>query len=517
MVMAQIQPLLNYAYGDSYFQQTLLGKLALQTKRGPGAPNTKAADALLAGIGINQNTTVGGSTRHDVPMVPLEKYNALNARYTNALRIIAKKDEVIRSMSNSAGQNPDAGVCAGSQMMQQSDLDVRVNALETALDVTVAAQNRRDIRGDGRDKVWLRMDMVDEYIQDDNLLKTLTGLEPIEFEYTVHLVKEYMEAHGGKLYYNLKIRGSDPGNRSKLKIRYIVFMNFFIKRTNVTLAVAGALFGLHRSNVGRQCRFMDNILKKVLPGATNIKKRLQAIKKSEEFIEFAQRVIMNDGTVTTAPRSHDADNMETSGYSGKHHTPGFNTVLTCIGTGLLADISKTVPGNQHDFRVIKENPVDLGLWHMNGKPENKESARVMNAVTVLDDRGFEGMKRHFKYIKSRTPYKGKNKKSAKEIKAAFHTRDDNIIAAALGLTPEQHAENKSISSERSLIERMIGRLKRWNILVGPFRGTASELNLQFEIITGVVNLGILWPEIQRDHGPLLTMLAKKRARYAKRR
>lgn len=517
MVMIQIQPLLNGMYGNSYFQQTLLGKPALQTKYGRGPPNTKAADALLAGIGINQNTNAGGSTRHDVPTVSLEKYEALNARYTNALRIIAEKEEVIHSLKNGTGQNTDAGVCAGSQMMQQSGLNVRVDALETALDVTVAAQNRRDVRGDGHDKVWLRMDMVDECIQNDNLLKTLTGLEPLEFEYTVHLVTEYIEAHGGKLYYNLKMRGSDPGNRSKLKIRYIVFMNFFIKRTNVTRAVAGALFGMHESNVGRQCRFMDNILKKVLPGASNMKKRLQAITNSDEFLEFTKGIIMNDGTVTTAPRSHDADNMETSGYSGKHHTPGFNTVLTCVGTGVFADISMTVPGNQHDFRVIKENLVDLGLWHMKGKPRNEESARVMNVTVVIDDSGFEGLKSRFKYIKSRTPHKGKNKKSAKEIKAAFHTRDDTIIAAALGLTPEQYAENKSNSSKRSLMERMIGRLKRWNNVVGPFLGTASELNLQFEIITGVVNMGILWHEIQRDHGPLLAMLAKRRAGYVKRR
>ena len=64
------------------------------------------------------------------------------------------------------------------------------------LDKLVAAQNGRERRGDGRHLVWLRMDMLDEYIQNEDRLYALTGIKPLEFDYIVHKVKEYIEEHG---------------------------------------------------------------------------------------------------------------------------------------------------------------------------------------------------------------------------------------------------------------------------------------------------------------------------------
>ena len=114
-------------------------------------------------------------------------------------------------------------------------------------------------------------------------------------------------------------------------------------------------------------------------------------------------------------------------------------------------------------------------------------------------------------------HKGKNKKPLKEIKEAFKTGDDAKKAEALGLTPEQFAENQEISSVRASVEHAIGSLKRWRALCGPFQGTASELKQQAEIISGVVNLGTLWADVEKDEAPLLAMLAKKRAKYTKSR
>ena len=68
------------------------------------------------------------------------------------------------------------------------------------------------------------------------------------------------------------------------------------------------------------------------------------------------------------------------------------------------------------------------------------------------------------------------------------------------------------------MERAIGSLKRWKVLDGaPFQGTASELNRQFEVLSGVVNLGMDWPEIERNEAPLLKKLAERRAAYTKKR
>lgn len=455
---------------------------------------------------------------HKTQTVSRDKYDEMVAKYEDiaakAQYTIDKQKETIKMLTETAGSGgPPANILEDNVLVGNEYID----AIEKRLDKAVAAQNGRGVRGDGHHMVWMRMDLMDEYIQDDGLLHDLTLLKPMMFEYIAHKVEKYMESDGGKLYYDLKVRSTDPGNRSKLKMRYIVFMAFFVKRTNVLPVVTGALFGMDRTTVDRQIDFMDTVLETVLPGITAMGKHLRAIESSEEYIKFTQGRLIHDGTLTRAPDSKDTGNMETSGFSGKHHTSGFNTVLTCTGAGLIVAQSRTVPGNQHDFRVIKENRIDLGLFHMNGEPENEESAKVMEQVENLFDKGFIGMDKHFTHIKSVIPHKGKDIKSPKEIREAYKSKDNDAIASALGLTTKQYIENRAISSRRSLIERAIGSLKRWGILVGPFRGTASELSRQFDIIAGIVNLDILWPEIEQNEAPLLAMLAKKRAAYTKKR
>ena len=150
------------------------------------------------------------------------------------------------------------------------------------------------------------------------------------------------------------------------------------------------------------------------------------------------------------------------------------------------------------------------------KPES-EGEKVMKQLGFYGDKAYTGIMKDFKSVNSQVLYKGKNKESVKEIKKAYKTGDIARIAKALGLTVKQHVENKKKSNIRSLIERIIGILKRWGILRGPFSGTASDLKQQFEIISGVVNLGTLWADVEKDEAPLLDMLAKKRAKYTKSR
>ena len=398
---------------------------------------------------------------------------------------------------------------------QQTRDDI-IASIEVYMDRTVAAQNDRSRRGDGRDLVWYWNNVLDVFIQDSARLYDLTLLKPETYDYIEHKVKEYIEAHGGKLYYDIKLRKSDPGNRSKLTISHVVFMAFFIKRTGLLPVVAGALFGIDRTTVGRQYEFIDDVLEAVLPSATTMRERLKAIETSEEYMEYTGGNIQIDGTIIPAHKSNDKDNPETSGYSGKHKMYGFNAGVTITGTGKVVSVD-SAPGNEHDYTMLKNNPPDLGLFNMSKEPETKEEIKVMDQIEVYVDKGYTGIKKDFGFVKSNIPHKGRNKKSPKEIKEAFKTEDDTKIAEALGLTPAQYAENKEISSKRSLNERIIGSMKRWGVLAGPFYGTSSDLKQQLEIISGIVNLETEWEGIERDEASLLAALAKKRANYTKHR
>ena len=96
-----------------------------------------------------------------------------------------------------------------------SDLKSYVESIEKHLDEMVAAQSGRSIRGDGRHRVWMRMDLLDEYIQNDRLLHALTLLKPKVFEYVVYKTQKYIEAHPSKLYYNMESRKTEPGKPLK--------------------------------------------------------------------------------------------------------------------------------------------------------------------------------------------------------------------------------------------------------------------------------------------------------------
>ena len=63
-----------------------------------------------------------------------------------------------------------------------------LKSTEKRLDAVIAAQNGRNMRGDECHRVWMRMDLLDEFIQNDHILHALTLLKP---KVVLHL-KDYL-------------------------------------------------------------------------------------------------------------------------------------------------------------------------------------------------------------------------------------------------------------------------------------------------------------------------------------
>ena len=144
-------------------------------------------------------------------------------------------------------------------------------------------------------------------------------------------------------------------------------MYLYSKRSKDPDVIICGWFGLHRINAAKQCNFMEQVLSKVVPTISNVQDFLRQITSNEEFFEFARRILL-DGTLITTPKSNDKDNPETSGYSGKIKDSRFNTLAACNEDGLLLYMSETHSGNCHDYAILKENPIDLGLYSMAGGP-----------------------------------------------------------------------------------------------------------------------------------------------------
>ena len=66
------------------------------------------------------------------------------------------------------------------------------------------------------------------------------------------------------------------------------------------------------------------------------------------------------------------------------------------------------------------------------------------------------------------------------------------------LTAEQKEHSHLVNSTRVRVEHSIGRPKRYARLADPYDGTISQFNYEFNVITGLVNLHLLWDKIDRD-------------------
>ncbi len=61
-------------------------------------------------------------------------------------------------------------------------------------------------------------------------------------------------------------------------------------------------------------------------------------------------------------------------------------------------------------------------------------------------------------------------------------------------------QRRQVNSTRVRVEHSIGRLKRYARLADPYDNTIGLFNCEFNVITGLVNLHLLWDRI--DKGPL---------------
>ena len=51
------------------------------------------------------------------------------------------------------------------------------------------------------------------------------------------------------------------------------------------------------------------------------------------------------------------------------------------------------------------------------------------------------------------------------------------------------------------IEHSIGRLKRYDHITDPYDGTTAQFNREFNAITGLVNLHLLWDHVRKEPPP----------------
>jgi transposase len=104
-------------------------------------------------------------------------------------------------------------------------------------------------------------------------------------------------------------------------------------------------------------------------------------------------------------------------------------------------------GKTHDFRIYKENPIQIG-----------------EKIELLADKGYQGIAKI--HANSRTPVKKTRKKS---------------------LSKEQKRFNKQLAKERITVEHIHRKLNIFRILSSRYRNRRRRFGLRVNLIAGIYN------------------------------
>ena len=241
-------------------------------------------------------------------------------------------------------------------------------------------------------------------------------------------------------------------------------------RQNFTQQYLAVASGVDQSTISRYLRFTIRILKKFLPTALRITKKIRSIETKRELARIIPgQTIIIDGSHVEIERPTNKEDRKDA-YSGKKKKCTFNTNFVTNEFGLIIAISVPFVGSTHDMTMTREDPLDFGKWSESMEdPKTKKQDRIK----IRADRGYTGLDAIYPGADIEIPEK---RKKGEE------------------LTEEQKASNKEKNQRRAIIENMLAMIKQWKRMAGRYNGSADTFAEELEVITGLVNMRLLWDE-----------------------
>ena len=212
-----------------------------------------------------------------------------------------------------------------------------------------------------------------------------------------------------------------------------VVLTLVYVRQNLNQAAVGDLFGVSQSTVSRVYRGIIPLIGQAL---------CLHVPSLEEAIRG--RLVLVDGTdIPTGNRAGHEDN-----YSGKRRRSGLNIQVAADTDGDLLGVSAPLPGSMHDRKAFNESG-----WE-----------ELLAYTPTIADPAYQGS----------------------------HAITPRKRSQGGELSTGDKANNRTISSLRSAIERCIAHLKNWKILATGYRGRLSELPDVLRIIVALEFYRLDW-------------------------
>ena len=292
-----------------------------------------------------------------------------------------------------------------------------------------------------------------------HIFKSFTGLETHEFDALYKKISEKHPTYEEKrLHREDRQRRIGAGHPFKLDLRDRLLILLMYHRLYTTSTLLGYLFNLGQSNVLKNIRILEPLVKETLPLPSKIHRKARRLGSLEELEElFPGLKAFLDATEQEILRPRDKRKRRTH-YSGKRKRHTVKTQITVNKAGLI--LHKTP--RARDYSLFK--------WR---RP------RLPGEVRLGVDLGYDGVQRDYPEINARVPFKrrspGRGKRGVK----------------AKPLTPEQKEFNRRLASERVVVEHAISRLKKFRVMAQEFRNRLRHYDVMTDIVCALVNLRIL--------------------------
>jgi hypothetical protein len=298
-----------------------------------------------------------------------------------------------------------------------------------------------------------------------SIFRSFTGLEVSEFDSLYAKIEDAYPSYEERRLSGRKNRKREvgAGRPFKLSIRDRLLMLLIYYRLYLTSTLEGYLFDLGQTNVLKDIRILEPVVKECVPLPKKMHKltrRLRTIEEVEEFFPGFKAYI--DATEQEIPRPKKDAKKRKTHYSGKKRRHTVKTQLTVNKNGAIVHKTNHARGRRHDYDIFKDSHPSL--------PEK---------VTPVVDSGYQGIQKDFPELNAMIPFKRKNPGRG------------HLGEKGEKLTLEQKSFNTELSKERVVVEHTISRLKKFRIMGEEFRNRLKRYDVMTNIVSGLVNLRIL--------------------------
>jgi len=287
--------------------------------------------------------------------------------------------------------------------------------------------------------------------------KTFTGLFVEEFDKLYEIIEsQYIGYEKKRLSRKDRINKIGQGRDFKLPLKDRLIMQLMYYRLYTSYILLEYIFGLDQSNVFRDIRHLEPLVKRCIPLPEKIHKRTKRISTIKELLEYYPEMkAFLDSTEQEIPRPKNKKKRKTH-YSGKKKKHTVKTQLITNKKGLIIHKTKHVAGRVHDYELWKRT-------HPSIPPD----------VELEEDLGYQGIQKDFPNLKTKIPIKKLRGKK---------------------LTKQQKRYNKKLSKERVLVEHAISKVKKFGIIGQEFRNRLNSYDTKMSVVTGIVNFRTMLKE-----------------------